>query len=92
MGEQNFSWKVVAAASCCSVHFDNEKKKKKLTQIQLLQPRRMEVHEDGICITATPWDCSRLFNLACLGADVFAVLPELGSQITTGIDSPVIKE
>lgn len=67
-------------------------KKRKKKQIQLLQPRWMELHEDGLCITTTPRDCSRLFNLSCPGADVFAVLPELGSQIIISIDSPVIKE
>lgn len=48
MGEQNFSWKVVAAARCCSVHFDKE------TNIQLLQPRGMDAHKDSLSITANP--------------------------------------
>lgn len=49
MGEQNFSWKVVAAARGCSVHFDKE------TNIQLyLQPRRMDAHKDSLSITGNP--------------------------------------
>lgn len=49
MGEQNFSWKVVAAARCCSVHFHKEK------NIQLyLQPRGMDEHKDSLSITANP--------------------------------------
>lgn len=49
MGEQNFSWKVVSAARCSSVHFD------KKTKIQLyLQQGGMDAHKDSLSITGNP--------------------------------------